>query len=51
MTRHLPLAADGRRLVYPAAKAGVVTLFVYDLRTGATRELPGDAGRPSLLDP
>lgn len=37
----LALAADGRRLVYPAAKAGVVTLWLHDLRTGETRELPG----------
>lgn len=37
----LALATDGRRLVYPAAKAGVVTLFLQDLRTGKTRALPG----------
>ena len=37
----LALAADGRRLVYPAAKAGVVTLWLHDLRTGETRALPG----------
>ena len=37
----LALAADGRRLVYPAAKAGVVTLWLQDLRTGETRALPG----------
>ena len=37
----LALAADGRRLVYPAAKAGVVALWLQDLRTGETRALPG----------
>ena len=37
----LALAPDGRRLVYPAAKAGVVTLWLHDLRTGDTRALPG----------
>lgn len=37
----LALASDGRRLVYPAAKAGVVTLWLNDLRTGETRALPG----------
>ena len=40
----LALAPDGRRLVYPAAKAGVVTLFLQDLRNGETRELPGTTG-------
>src|SRR5687767_8676311 len=33
----LALAPDGRRLVYPATKAGVVTLSLHDLRTGETR--------------
>jgi Tol biopolymer transport system component len=37
----LALATDGRRLVYPAAKAGVVTLWLQDLRTSETRALPG----------
>ena len=37
----LALAADGRRLVYPGAKAGVVTLWLQDLSTGNTRALPG----------
>ena len=37
----LSLAADGRQLVYPAAKAGVVSLWLHDLSSGATRELPG----------
>lgn len=40
----LALAADGRRLVYPAAKAGVVTLWLHDLRTGEARALPGSDG-------
>ena len=33
------MAADGRRLVFPAAKSGVVSLRLHDLRTGETREL------------
>ena len=37
----LSLAPDGRQLVYPAAKAGVVSLWLHDLSSGATRELPG----------
>lgn len=37
----LSLAADGRQLVYPAAKAGVVALWLHDLSSGATRALPG----------
>lgn len=40
----LALAADGRQLVYPAAKAGVVTLWLHDLSGGATRALPGTEG-------
>jgi hypothetical protein len=40
----LSLAPDGRHLVYPAAKAGVVTLWLQDLRTGETRALPGTDG-------
>jgi sugar lactone lactonase YvrE len=40
----LALAADGRRLVYPAAKAGVVTLWLHDLRNGEARALPGSDG-------
>ena len=39
----LALAPDGRRLVYPAAKAGVAALWLHDLRTGDTRALPGTA--------
>jgi hypothetical protein len=44
----LAIAPDGRRIVYPATKAGVVTLWLHDLRTGATRELPatGQAAAP-----
>ena len=37
----LALAPDGRRLTYPATKAGVVTLSLHDLRTGETQTLPG----------
>ena len=37
----LALAPDGRRLVYPGTKAGVVTLWLHDLRSGETRALPG----------
>lgn len=40
----LSLAPDGRRLVFPAAKAGVVTLWLHDLRNGQTRALPGTRG-------
>jgi Tol biopolymer transport system component len=40
----LSLASDGRTLVYPAAKAGVVTLYLHDLRTGEARALPGTDG-------
>lgn len=36
----LTLAADGRRLVYPAARAGVISLWLHDLATGAVRPLP-----------
>jgi Tol biopolymer transport system component len=37
----LALARDGRRLVYPAAKAGLVTLWLHDFRTGESRALAG----------
>ncbi len=37
----LALAPDGRQLVYPGAKAGLVTLWLHDLRSGETRMLPG----------
>jgi Tol biopolymer transport system component len=37
----LALAPDGRRLVYPAAKAGLVTLWLHDFRTGETHPLAG----------
>jgi Tol biopolymer transport system component len=37
----LSLAPDGRRLVFPAAKAGVVSLWLHDLRSGESRTLPG----------
>ena len=35
----LALAPDGRRLVYPAAKAGLVSLWLHDFRTGESRSL------------
>ena len=37
----LSLAPGGRQLAYPAAKAGLVSLWLQDLRTGETRALPG----------
>ncbi len=40
----LALAPNGRELVYPAAKAGVVTLWLQDLRNGEARTLPGTDG-------
>ena len=39
----LALGPDGRRLVYPAAKAGLVSLWLHDFRTGATEALAGTA--------
>ncbi len=36
----LALGPNGRQLVYPAAQAGRVTLWLHDLATGATRSLP-----------
>lgn len=40
----LSLAPDGRRFVFPAAKAGVASLWLHDLRNGETRALPGTEG-------
>ena len=40
----LALAPDGRRLAYPAARAGLVSLWLQDLRTGDTRSLPSTDG-------
>jgi Tol biopolymer transport system component len=40
----LSLAPDGRKLVYPAVRAGVVSLWLHDLRNGETRELAGSDG-------
>jgi eukaryotic-like serine/threonine-protein kinase len=37
----LALGPDGRRLVFPAAKAGQVQLWMRDLTTGETQALPG----------
>jgi Tol biopolymer transport system component len=40
----LAIAPDGRRLVYPAALSGAVSLWLHDLRNGETRVLPGTDG-------
>src|SRR4051794_39630695 len=40
----LALAPDGRQLVYPAARSGVVSLWLHDLRNGEPREVPATAG-------
>ena len=40
----LSLGPDGRHLVYPATKAGVVSLWLHDLRNGESRALPGTDG-------
>ena len=40
----LALAPNGRRLVYPAAKDGLVSLWLQDLSTGETRALPSTDG-------
>lgn len=40
----LALAPDGRRLVFPAASAGRVSLWLQDLSTGEARTLPGTDG-------
>jgi hypothetical protein len=37
-------APDGRKLVYPAARSGAVSLWLHDLRNGETRALPGSDG-------
>jgi Tol biopolymer transport system component len=37
----LALAPDGRRLVFPAAKSGLVQLWLRDLTSGDTQPLPG----------
>jgi hypothetical protein len=37
----LALARDGRKLVYPAAQGGAVSLWLQDLRNGEARSLPG----------
>lgn len=37
----LALAPDSRRIVFPGARAGRVTLWLQDLSTGETRSLPG----------
>jgi eukaryotic-like serine/threonine-protein kinase len=40
----LSLAPDGRRLAYPATKAGVASLWLQDLRTGESTLVPGTDG-------
>ena len=40
----LSLARDGRSLVLPATQSGIVSLWLMDLRDGATRQLPGTEG-------
>lgn len=40
----LALAPNGRRLVYPAARSGIVSLWLQDLSTGETRQLPATEG-------
>ena len=40
----LALAPNGRRLVYPAAQGGVISLWLQDLSTGETRALPATDG-------
>lgn len=40
----LALAPNGRQLVYPAAQAGGVSLWLQDLSTGDTRSLPATEG-------
>ena len=40
----LSLAPDGRHLAFPAAKAGVASLWLHDLRTGESRLAPGTDG-------
>ena len=40
----LALAPNGRRLVYPAAQGGVISLWLQDLSTGETRALPATNG-------
>lgn len=40
----LALGPNGRRLVYPAAQGGVISLWLQDLSTGETRALPATDG-------
>jgi len=40
----LSIGPDGRQLAYPAARAGVVSLWLHDLRSGESRALPGTEG-------
>jgi hypothetical protein len=48
----LALSANGRQLVYPAARAGRVALWLHDLATGDTRALPAtDAAASPFWSP
>ena len=40
----LSLSSDGRHLLFPGTKAGVVSLWLQDLRSGDTRQLSGSDG-------
>lgn len=40
----LSLAPDGRRLAFPAVKAGVAAVWLHDLSSGNVRALPGTDG-------
>ncbi|HYE85522.1 MAG TPA: hypothetical protein VEA16_04170, partial [Vicinamibacterales bacterium] len=40
----LAIAPDGRKLVYPATKNGVASLWLHDLSNGETRVLAGTEG-------
>jgi Tol biopolymer transport system component len=40
----LAIAPDGRRLAFPAARDGIVALWLQDLRTGRVDALPGTDG-------
>ena len=45
----LALSSDGRQLVFPAAQAGAVTLWLQSLSTNETRALPSTEGRRAVL--
>jgi Tol biopolymer transport system component len=37
----LAIAPDGRRVVFPAARGGLISLWLQDLRTGSVEPIPG----------